>query len=67
MEGRGWRGEEEEGAGRAALGKVEGALCRPSCPEQWLGAGTWGWGSGEGRLCGIPSGAGRRDLLNDAF
>ena len=67
MEGRGWWGEEVEGAGSAVLGKVVGALCRPRCPEQRLGAGAWGWGSVKGWLCWIPLGAGRRDLLNDAF
>ena len=41
-EGLGWRGPKEVGGvGRKALGKVEGALCRPSCPEQLLGVGKW--------------------------
>lgn len=49
VEGRCWRGLEEEGAGRAALGKVEAALCRPRCPEQLQGEGGWGRGSGFAR------------------
>lgn len=66
MDGHCWRGREEEGVGRAALGKVEGALCRPSYPERLQGREAGGWGSGKRWLCGISSVAGRRDLLNDA-
>lgn len=54
------------GVGRAALGKVEGALCRLNCPERLQGREAGGWGSGKRWLCGISSVAGRRDLLNDA-
>ena len=61
MEGRGrGGGDEEEGAGRAALGKVEGALCRPRGLERLLGAGTWRTALRD------PFGSGGRDLLNDA-
>lgn len=49
VEGRGWTGAEDEGAGRAVLGKVEGALCRPSGPEPRPGGGNPGVGKREGK------------------
>lgn len=61
-----WEGPRGGGVGRAALGKVEGALCRLNCPERLQGREAGGWGSGKRWLCGISSVAGRRDLLNDA-
>lgn len=64
--GRQGLGGEKEGAGSLVLGKVEGALCRRSYPEQLLGPGRLGVGKWLKDDFGIPSGAGRRDLLNDA-
>lgn len=42
---------EEEGQ-KSCARKGEGALCRPHCQEQLLGAVGWGWGSSWGQFCG---------------